>query len=166
MKLIYEHFCNSVFPSWFPMKPSWYGGEQQEKHIQYLVNMGCLCKHVYLKMQLKMRFSTSFEIKKICKKYFFSFYSLLFLITQWRWSSKIGKALHGWMEWKMPLSKSHTFWMAAWLICCFIVILYTERNLATILPLNSKLSGKFQPFNAINGCNEMLKNSWISEDFN
>ena len=34
-----------------------------------------------------------------------------------------------------------------------------DPSIATILPLNSKLSGKFQPFNAINGCNEMVKNS-------
>ena len=39
-----------------------------------------------------------------------------------------------------------------WLICCFIVILHIERkwhlkrNLATILPLKSKLFGKFQHF--------------------
>ena len=32
------------------------------------------------------------------------------------------------------------------------------RNLATIFPLKSKLSGKFQRFNAINGSIAMLKN--------
>ena len=37
------------------------------------------------------------------------------------------------------------------------------RNLATILPLKSKLSGKFERFNAIGGSIEMLKNSWISK---
>ena len=53
--------------------------------------------------------------------------------------------------------------MVPWLICCFIVIfLYTERkwplkrNLATILPLKSKLSGKFQSLNAIDGSIEVL----------
>ena len=53
--------------------------------------------------------------------------------------------------------------MVPWLICCFIVIfLYTERkwplkkNLATILPLTSKLSGKFQSLNAIDGSIEVL----------
>ena len=40
------------------------------------------------------------------------------------------------------------------------------RNLATISPLTSKLSGKFQCFNAIDGSIEMLKNSWISKNFN
>ena len=54
----------------------------------------------------------------------------------------------------MPLRKWHTFWMPLCLIYCFIVMLfYIERkwflmrNLATILPLKSKLSGKFQHFN-------------------
>ena len=32
-------------------------------------------------------------------------------------------------------------------------------NLATILPLQSNLSGKFQRFNAIDGSLKMLKNS-------
>ena len=52
------------------------------------------------------------------------------------------------------------------LICCVIVILlYIERkrifmrNIATILPLNSKFSGNFQFFIAIDGSIEMLKNS-------
>ena len=54
----------------------------------------------------------------------------------------------------------------------FIVIfLYIERksflkiNLATILPLKSKSSEKFQRFNAIGGSIEMLKNSWILKNF-
>ena len=69
--------------------------------------------------------------KKSC---FLSFHSLLFLVN------KV----------KLTLSKWHTFWMVPLLICCFIVIfLYIERkwllkrNLATILPLKSKLSEKF-----------------------
>ena len=48
--------------------------------------------------------------------------------------------------------------MTPWLICCFIVIfLYIERtrplkrNLASALPLKSKLSRKFQQSNAIDG---------------
>ena len=36
------------------------------------------------------------------------------------------------------------------------------RNLATIFPLKSKLSGKFQRFNAIDGSVAMLNNGWIS----
>ena len=61
--------------------------------------------------------------------------------------------------------------MTAYLICYFIVILfYIEkrwllmRNLATILPLKSKLCGKFQLFNALDGRIEMLKNSWNSKN--
>ena len=52
------------------------------------------------------------------------------------------------MEWKMTLWKWHTFWMAPCLICFFNILLYIERkwflmkNLAAILFLNSKLSGK------------------------
>ena len=68
----------------------------------------------------------------------------------------------------MPLCKWHTFWIAPYLIClffiCFFVILfYIEikwllmRNVASVLLLKSKLSGKFQRFNAINRCIEMLK---------
>ena len=36
------------------------------------------------------------------------------------------------------------------------------RNLDTVLPFKSKLSGKFQRSNAIDGSIKMLKNSWIS----
>ena len=70
----------------------------------------------------------------------------------------------------MSLCKWHTFCMAPWLICClFFTLLYIERkwllmrNLATVLPLKSKLSGKFQRFNAVNGSMEILINSWISK---
>ena len=72
----------------------------------------------------------------------------------------------------MPSCKWHTFWMASCLICYFIVILfYIERtwlpmrNLAIILPLKSELSGKFQRFNAIDKSINILKNSWISKNF-
>ena len=47
----------------------------------------------------------------------------------------------------------------------FVILFYTERkwllmrNVATTLPLKSKLSGKFQHFNAIDGNIKMLKNS-------
>ena len=70
----------------------------------------------------------------------------------------------------MPLSKWHTFWMAPCLICYFIVILfYIERKrffmrtLAAILPLKSKLLGKFQHFNDIDGSIKTMKNSSISK---
>ena len=36
-------------------------------------------------------------------------------------------------------------------------LFYVERNLAIILPFKSKLSGKFQRFNAIEGIIKMLK---------
>ena len=63
--------------------------------------------------------------------------------------------------------------MVPWLICCFTVMLlhierkcFPKRNLATILPLKSKLPGKFQYFNTIDGSIETLKNSSISKNVN
>ena len=54
----------------------------------------------------------------------------------------------------------------------FIVILFyidwkwlLLRNLAIILLLKSKLSGKFYRFNGIDESIEILKNSWISKNF-
>ena len=70
-----------------------------------------------------------------------------------------------WIGWKIRLCKWQAFWMAPCLIFYFIVILYKwlfMRNLATIFPLKSTLSGKFQRFNAIDGSIAMLKNGWIS----
>ena len=70
-----------------------------------------------------------------------------------------------WIGWKIPLCKWRTFWMVPCLICYFMVILFKwlfMRNLATILPLKSKLSGKFQRFNAIDWSIAMRKNGWIS----
>ena len=138
--------------------------------------MGCLYIRVCLKMWLclKTRFSTFFDITwyveaAICTKKisFLSFYSLLFLLNKTR--EKIEKVWQRLMEWKTPLCKWYTFWMAPWLICCFtVVLLYIERkchlktNFATILILKFKLSGKFKRFNA---SIEML-NSWISKNFN
>ena len=74
-----------------------------------------------------------------------------------------------WMEWKLSLCKWCTFWMVPCSIYFYIVILlYTERkwlfmgNIITILPLKSKLSGKFLLFNSIDGRVEMLQNSWLN----
>ena len=57
---------------------------------------------------------------------------------------------HRWIGWKIPLCKWHTCWMAPWLICCFIVILfYIERkcllmrNLVTVLLLKTKFLENF-----------------------
>ena len=81
------------------------------------------------------------------------------------------------MRWKIPLCKWHTFWMVACLIYVVLLSYYfilSERDflweilptiLATMLPLKSKLSWKFQRFNAIDGSIEMLQNSWISKNF-
>ena len=63
--------------------------------------------------------------------------------------------------------------MVPCLICYFVVILFyivrkwlLMRNLTTALPLRSKLCGKFQLFNALDGSINMLKNSRISKTFN
>ena len=50
------------------------------------------------------------------------------------------------------------------LLFYFHIILYWEE--ATILPLKSKLSVKFQCFDAIDGIMEMLKYSSITKNFN
>ena len=52
------------------------------------------------------------------------------------------------------------------LLFYYHILWLLKRNLAIILPLKSKLSGKFQRFNAIDGNIEMLKYSWISKNFN
>ena len=73
------------------------------------------------------------------------------------------------MGWKMPLCQWHTFLIAPCLVF-FVILFYIERNkwqrnLAAILPFKSKLSGKFQSFNAIDISIEMLKDSWIFNNF-
>ena len=49
-------------------------------------------------------------------------------------------------------------------------ILYIDRKWlrkrSHNLPLNSKLSAKFHTFSATGGSTEMLKNGWISNNFN
>ena len=67
----------------------------------------------------------------------------------------------------MPLCNWHTFWMAPYLICYFIAILFyigrkwlLLRNLTRILSLKSQLSGKFQCFDSIDGNIEMLEKSY------
>ena len=62
-----------------------------------------------------------------------------------------------WQSWmRKNATKQVTLWMTPCLTCYFIAILFyierkwlLTRNLATILPLKSKLSEKFQRFNAI-----------------
>ena len=61
-----------------------------------------------------------------------------------------------WMGWKMPSCKWHTFWIAHVQFTILLPYLFyigrkwlLMRNLVTILPLKSKLSGKFQHFNVI-----------------
>ena len=116
--------------------------------------MGCL----YIRLYKVIRWSSH-----ICKKSsFLSFYSFLVKFSEWHSGSvrvKLTKCEKVRMGWKMPLCKRHTFWMTScliWLICHFIVILfYIERkwllmrNVAIIILLKSKSSGKFQRFNAI-----------------
>ena len=65
----------------------------------------------------------------------------------------------------MSLCNWHTFWLAPSLICFFIVVFfYIEtkwlllRSLATVLPLKSKLSPKFQRFNNLDRFSIKMKN--------
>ena len=65
----------------------------------------------------------------------------------------------------MPLCNWHTFWMAPSLICFFIVVFFSierkwllMRSLATILPLKSKLSRKFQRFDTLDRFSIKMKN--------
>ena len=99
------------------------------------------------------------------KSSFLSFHSSLFLVNKSEIENE--KSMDRSMEWKMPLCK----WMAPWLIYCFtVILLHIERKwllkFSHDSPLKSKLSGKFQGFNVIYESIEMLKNSWISKNFN
>ena len=87
------------------------------------------------------------------KSSFLSFYSFYFRV----W--------HKFMEWKMPLT-GFTVNLLFFVILFYIERKILERKLATILLLNFNLSGKFQRFNDIGGSIKMLKNSWISKNFN
>ena len=76
-------------------------------------------------------------------------------------------------KWNEKSHQQVTYFLnASWLICWFTVILWhierkwlLKKNLATILPLKFKLSGKFQRFNATDGNIEMTKSSRISTKF-
>ena len=60
------------------------------------------------------------------------------------------------MNGNMSSCKWHNFWMAPWVICWQNVTSYM-RNLAIILPSNSKFCVEFQYFNGIDGSFEMLQ---------
>ena len=108
---------------------------------------------------------TSFDIKWYVEA---ALYAKNILVSLWNWQS-----VTNFNEVKNAIIKWHTFWMVPYLICYFFVILfYIERkwfplrNVVTILPLKSKLSGKFQRFNAIDRSIKILKNSWIFKNIN
>ena len=99
---------------------------------------------------------TSFDITWYAEA---AIYAKTLLFSLWNWQSVTN--LNGV---KNAIIKWHNFWMVPYLICYFFVILfYIERKwllmrmLFTILPLKSKLSGKFNRFNAINRNIKMLK---------
>ena len=127
--------------------------------------MGCLYIHVCLKMRLclRMLFFTSLMICVMRwsshiynKSSFRSSHSLFILVNntgemkELNWQSVT--QLNGM---KKILCKWHTFWLFPWLVCCFIVILFSikwkwflKKNLITALQLKSKLPRRFQRFNA------------------
>ena len=131
-------------------------------HKNIIIPLNCQCglfiQHVCLKIQLCIMtwFFTSFDIKWYAEA---AIYAKTLLFSLWNWQSVTN--LNGV---KNAIIKWHTFWMVPYLICYFFVILfYIERkwllmrNLVTILPLKSKLSEKFQHFNAIDRSIKMLK---------
>ena len=107
----------------------------------------------------------------IWKNSFVSFYSFLVKFSGGKDTIKL-TVWQSPMGWKIPLCNWNTFWMALCLIYFIVILFYIERkwlllrNLARILPLKSKLSGKFQCFNAIIGSIKMLKNSSTYKNFN
>ena len=129
-------------------------------------NFNCLKMWFHLRWYNVIRWSSH-----ICKKsYFLSFYSFLVKFSEyyrgndranWQSVTKLNGVKYA------IICKWHTFWMAPCLICYFIVYwekVSSNENLATILSLKSKLSGKFNCFNAIDVSIKMLKNSWISKN--
>ena len=156
-------------------------------HKNIIIPLICQCglfmQHVCPKIQLciKMWFFTFFDVTwyteaAIYAKNLFSHS----IVSSWSLVNNTGEALErNWQSVtkvngvKNAIMKWHTFWMAPCLICYFFVILfYIERKwlftrkLVTILPLKSKLSRKFQRFNAIDRSIKMLKNSWIFKNIN
>ena len=138
----------------------------------------CVCVCLKIRLCLKMWFFISFVVTWYPEAATHAKNLLSHSIAP-RWSSVniTGEVLElnwqsvqSWMGWNMPLCKWHTFWMVPCLICYFFVILFhierkwlwfLMRNIATILLLKSKLSGKFQLFNTTDRSIEMQRNSWI-----
>ena len=131
-------------------------------HKNIIIPLNCQCglfiQHVCLKIHLCIMkwFFTSFDITWYAEA---AIYAKTLLFSLWNWQSVTN--LNGV---KNAIIKWHNFWMVPYLICYFFVILfYIERKwllmrmLFTILPLKSKLSGKFNRFNAINRNIKMLK---------
>ena len=81
-----------------------------------------------------------------------SFFFSHSIVSYWSLVNSQGKCLYG------PITNFFVF-----CFFFFVILFYSERkwlllrNLATILPLKRKLSGKFQRFNAINRSIKMLK---------
>ena len=131
-------------------------------HKNIIIPLNCQCglfiQHVCLKIHLCIMtwFFTSFDITWYAEA---AIYAKTLLFSLWNWQSVTN--LNGV---KNAIIKWHNFWMVPYLICYFFVILfYIERKwllmrmLFTILPLKSKLSGKFKRFNTINRNIKMLK---------
>ena len=157
-------------------------------HKKIIIPLICQCglfmQRVCLKIQLciKMWFFTSFDSTWYAAAAIYT-KKLLFshpIVSYWSLVNNTGEVL----EWnwhsvtkvngvKNAIMKLHTFWMALCLIChLFVILFYIERKcllmgkLIIILPLKSKLSRKFQGFNAIDRSIKMLKTSWIFKNIN
>ena len=129
-------------------------------HKNIIILLICTCglfiQHVCLKIQLFiiMWFFTSFDITWYAEA---AIYAKNLLFSQWNWQSDK-------FEWGEKCHYQVTYFLNGPIFLYFFVILfYLERKwllmrkLVTIVPLKSKLSGKCQRFNAIDGSIKMLK---------
>ena len=81
---------------------------------------------------------------------------------QGKWWVKLTK--YDEVEWGKKWHNANDFWTTPWLISYFLVLLFyiartwlLMRSLAEVFPLKSTLSGKFQPFNVIDGRSKCWK---------
>ena len=132
--------------------------------------MGWLYTHVYLKVQLclKIQLSTCFGITRYAEVVIYTqnllfCHSIIWSFSEWYRGGKrvTEKVWHMWVGWKMPLCASDIFlndpmviFLLYWHIILYYVRVTSMRNLVTVLLLKSKLSGKFQRFNAVDGSME------------
>ena len=109
------------------------------------------------------------------KSSFLSFYSFLVKFSEYhRGSIRVKSTKYCKIEWSEKCHYHVIYFLNVPMfnLLFFVILFYIERKwllmriLVTILPLKSKVSGKFQRFNAIDRSTKMLKNSWIFKNIN